>query len=110
MAEHKEKTHYIVNYRDPREGEIVSLKARKVTDSSMGLSFIRVSDFLFETQGAIIQPSEEQLQKQLENVKSLHLSLYSIISIEEVGASHKGLTFEKDKSNLLVLPAEPPRA
>ena len=101
-------THYIIHYKDPKEDEIMSLKAQTVTDSSLGLSFICVADFLFDNHGSIIKPSEEQLQKRLENVKSLHLSLYSIISIEEVGNNHLGLKFDNDKSKLLVLPQEPP--
>jgi hypothetical protein len=39
-------------------------------------------------------------------VKTLHLSIYSIISIQEVGMEHKGLYFKKDKSNLVVLSPE----
>ena len=55
-----------------------------VLDSTLGLSFIRISGFVFDTGSLVVKPSEEQLKKKLENVKSLHLSIYSIISIEEL--------------------------
>ena len=101
-----DKTYYLVCFRDPKEGEIMELKARRVEDSTLGLSFVRISDFIFETKGIVVKPSEEQLQKKLENVKSLHLNLYSIVSIEEIGQEHRGLQFKRDKSNVLVLPSE----
>jgi len=104
MSTDAKKTFYIITFRDPKDGEIVSLKARSVSDSSLGLSFISISDFLFDTHSLVVNPSEENLAKQFESVKTLHLSIYTVISIREVGFEHKGLTFEKDKSNLVVLP------
>ncbi len=100
------ETYFIITYREPQEGKIVTLKAKTVTDSSLGLSFIAISDFVFSTGGLVVNPAEEELKKRLENVKSMHLSIYTIISIEEVGAEHEGLSFKKDKSNLVVLSPE----
>ena len=102
---------YLIHYRDPKDGTNQSLRAHKVYDSPLGLSFVCISDFVFEPEGLVVKPAEEQLQKRLEGVKSLHMSIYSIISIEEIGPEHKGLKFQKDKSNLVVLPqdtAQPP--
>lgn len=84
----------------------MSLKVKKIEDSSLGLSFVRLSEFVFETNTLVIKPSEEQLQKRLENVKSIHLSIYHIISIEELGSQHSGLKFKKTKSNLISLPTD----
>lgn len=105
-AQGSRETYFVITYREPQEGKIVSLKARTVTDSSLGLSFIAISDFVFSTSGFVVNPAEEDLKKRFENVKSLHLSIYSIISIEEVGEEHEGLSFTKDKSNLVVLSPE----
>lgn len=99
-------THFVITYREPQEGKIVTLKAKTVTDSSLGLSFISISDFVFSTSGLVVNPHEEDLKKRFENVRSLHLSIYTIISIEEVGEEHEGLSFKKDKSNLVVLSSE----
>lgn len=99
-------TYFVITYREPQEGKVVTLKAKTVTDSSLGLSFIAISDFVFSTGGLVVNPAEEELKKRFENVKSLHLSIYTIISIEEVGTEHQGLSFKKDKSNLVVLSSE----
>ncbi|MGE4133983.1 MAG: DUF1820 family protein [Bdellovibrionales bacterium] len=103
MAQKKDN-HYVVHYRDPKSGEIQSLKARKIADSNLGLSFVLISDFLFDTEGVVIKPSEEQMQKRLENVKGLHLSIYSIVSVEEVG--HHKLNLKRDRSNLVSFPSK----
>tara|TARA_B100000749_G_scaffold280893_1_gene280402 strand:+ start:5095 stop:5436 length:342 start_codon:yes stop_codon:yes gene_type:complete len=107
MASSKEKdSFYVVTFRDGEKGEIISLKARSVSDSSLGLSFICISDFIFNLDGMVVNPTEEHLSKRFENIKSLHLGLYAIISIEEVGMEHKGLSFKRDRSNLVVFPQD----
>ncbi len=110
MANHKAtKTLFLIHYRDPKSGEIVSLKAHRIYDSPLGLSFVCISDFVFEENPLLIKPSEEHLKKRLENVKSLHLSIYSIISVEELGEEGASLKFKRDKSNLVVLPQDSPK-
>ena len=106
MIQGRKETYYIITYRDPKNGAITAIKAKTVTDSSLGLSFIAISDFVFSTGSLVVDPTEEDLKKRFENVKSLHLSIYTIISVEEVGAEHQGLSFKKDKSNLVVLSSE----
>jgi len=107
MAKTTDKAHYLVHYRDPRDGNHQSLKAKKIKDSSLGLSFVSISDFVFEENSPIVNPEEEAKKLELENVKTLHLSIYSILSISELGPHKKDLSFKKDKSNLLVLSNEP---
>ena len=106
MAKKKEETFYLVTYRDTKDAKILTLKAKTVTDSTLGLSFVAISDFVFDTKSIVINPEEEDQKRQFEGVKTLHLSIYSILSIEEVGEDHKGLKFKKDKSNLVVLSSE----
>ncbi len=103
MSQKKDDTFFIITYRDPKNDKIVDLKAKEVYDSSLGLSFIAVSDFIFDTDTVVVNPAEEDQKKRFEAVKTIHLSIYSIVSIEEVGMEHKGLKFEKDKSNVVVL-------
>lgn len=112
MSKKADKTYYLVNYRDPRDGGHQSLKAKKIKDSSLGLSFVSISDFVFDENSILVNPEEEAKKLELENVKTLHLSIYSILSISEIGAHKKDLSFKNDKSNLLVLtnePAGPPK-
>jgi len=104
MPKKARDTHYIITYRDPKDGQVINIKAGRVTDSSLGLSFIAISDFIFDSTLLVVNPAEEEMKKKYAAVKTLHLSIYTILSIEEVGKGHKGLVFEKDKSNLLVLP------
>jgi hypothetical protein len=111
MAKKKQETFYLITYRDVKDvkdTKILTLKAKTVTDSTLGMSFVAISDFVFDTKSLVIDPGEEDQKRQFEGVKTLHLSIYSIVSIEEVGESHKGLKFQKDKSNLVVLSAEQP--
>lgn len=96
---------FIVTYRDPRDGQIIRLKVKSIRDSTLGLSFVALSEFVFETEGVVVNPTEEQMRVRFENVKSLHLSIYSIISVEEVGLEHKGLSFKKSRSNLVAFPS-----
>ena len=100
------KNCYLIHYRDPKDGQIVELKAHKIEDSSLGLSFIKISDFFFDSQQLVVKPTEEQLKKRFENVKSLHISIYSVISVEELGMEHDGLKFVKDRSNLVAFPKD----
>jgi len=106
MAQTAKNNHYLITYREPKDGKIVTLRAKTVTDSSLGLSFIAISDFLFDTGSLVVNPAEEDLRKRFENVKTFHMSIYTIISIEEIGTGNKGLRFKKDKSNLVVLSTE----
>ncbi len=108
MVQKSKDTYYVITYRDPKDGNVVSLKANSVTDSSLGLSFVAISDFIFDTNTLVLNPAEEDQKKRYEDVKALHLSIYTIISIEEVGGDHKGLKFRKDRSNLIVLSNDSP--
>lgn len=104
MAKEAQDIYFVITFRDYKDGNNITLKARKVTDSSLGLSFVAISDFIFDTQTLVVNPAEEDLKRRFASVKTLHLSIYSILSIEEVGSGHKGLSFAHDKSKLLVLP------
>lgn len=93
----------MVTYRDQKEGQILELKVGQIYDSSLGLSFICLEDFIFENHSPIIDPEEESKRKRFENIKSLHLSIYSIISIAEIGTDTPKLAFKNDKAKLLVM-------
>lgn len=105
-------TFFIITYRDPAklaDKDIVTLKVKTIGDSDLGLGFIRISDFIFDSPGTslIVDPTADQLKHRFENTKSLHISLYNILSIEEVGADHQGLKFINNKSNIYMIPQPP---
>jgi len=104
MAVRKKDTYFIISYRDPVTEKHLTVKAGTVTDSSLGLSFIAISDFVFDQSALVVNPQEEDMKRRFAEVKTLHLSIYTVLSIEEVGPQHAGLRFKKDKSKLLVLP------
>jgi hypothetical protein len=106
MTQKKDETYYIVSYRDPKDGDVKTLSARTIQDSNLGLSFVALSDFVFKEDTLIIDPSEEDLRERFEGTKRLHLSIYTILSIEEKGKTNEGLKFKKDKANLVVLPSD----
>ena len=101
-------TCYRITYRDAAAGEVRTLRARSISDSGLGLSFVCISDFVFEHHSKLVTPADEALARQLEDVKSLHLSMYTIVCVEELGMNHQGLSFEHDRSRLLVLPGGTP--
>ena len=98
------ETCYRITYRDVAENKVRTLRARSITDSGLGLSFVCVSDFVFDQTSKLVNPNDEAMAAQLEDVKSLHLSMYTIVCIEELGTENKGLEFEHDRSKLLVYP------
>lgn len=101
----KSETHFLVTYRDPKDGQILTLRAGKIHDSTLGLAFVAISDFLFDKTSLIVTPEQEALEKRLADVKTLHLSIHAVLSVAEIGAKHKGLKFKKNKSNLVVFPS-----
>jgi len=106
MAKKKETTSYVVTYREPKDNKIVTLTVRSIESSDLGLSFIALSDFVFKENTLIIDPSEQDLRDRFDNTRRLHLSIYTILSIEEVGKANKGLALKAKRSNILVL--QPP--
>ncbi len=101
----KDKTFYKVTFRDLSENKVIVLRVRSVMDSHLGLGFVCLSDFIFEDRGRglLLLPTEENWKKKFQNTKALHISLYTILSIEEVGSENKGLEFKKDRSNIIML-------
>ncbi len=97
---------YHIYYRDPKTNETVFLRARKIEDSTLGLSFICISDFVWDTSSIVIKPAEDQLKHRLEGVQTLHISIYSVMSIEEM--SQEKLNLKNDRSNLVSFPNHNP--
>ncbi len=100
----KEETHFVVTYRDTKADKVLSLKARHIRDSSLGPAFVELSDFLFDSSSLILDPAAEEIKEHFKDVRRLHLSIYHILTIEEIGKSNRGLGLKKEKSNVVVLP------
>jgi hypothetical protein len=96
---------YSVTYRSPEDGQITTIKARSVGDSDLGPGFVCLSDFVFDTSSRLLNPTEEAVRKRFENVRRLHLNVFAIQSIAEMGTDHPGLQLDPtDRPNVVVLP------
>ena len=65
MVSKKKDTYFIITYRDPVSEKQVSIKAGTVADSTLGLSFIAVSDFVFQQNALVVNPQEEDMKRRL---------------------------------------------
>jgi hypothetical protein len=104
MKEVVEPNLFKVIFRDPEDMKTqLTLLVEEVSDSSLGLSFVALSGFVFQRSLLIFDPKIEKLKDRFKGTKKLHLSIYNIISIEEVGPEEKNLFFKNDRSNILIL-------
>ncbi|MBA2321713.1 MAG: DUF1820 family protein [Deltaproteobacteria bacterium] len=93
---------FAVSFRDFRSGENVTVRAREVRDSTLGIAFVAISGFVFDRSGLVVNPTDEALARRFENIRTLHLSIHAILAIEELGPDHRGLTFEVDRSKVML--------
>ena len=97
---------FIVTYRNPEKPtETIEVRVRNVEDSVLGIAFISLSDFVFGTQTGLINPRDEYAKKRFRNTKTLHLSIYNVVTIEEVGDENPGLKLARKEG--VVLPFKP---
>ena len=96
------ETYFVVTYRNPEKlDENITVRVRSIRDSSLGLAFVALSDFVFHSRSRLLNPQDEYTKKRFQNTKSLHLSVYNILSVEEVGEENAGLSLAHDKSKLI---------
>lgn len=66
------------------QSKVYELYAREVFSSEI-YGFIYVADLVFDqNQTIVIDPAEEKIKEEFENVNVLHLPIQSVIRIEEV--------------------------
>lgn len=96
-----------MTYRNPEDSAVSTLKVRTVEDSDLGPGFICLSDFVWD-RSRLANPTEEALKARFADTRRLHLSVFMILSIAEIGTDHPGLELENDRSNLVILPPPKP--
>ena len=101
-----EPNHFVITWKDAQADEFVTLKARHIGDSGLGITFVAVSGLMLATESAIVDPKAEALSRRFAQTEALHLPLHAIAAIEEVGPDHEGLKLDRDRSNLLVFPPD----
>jgi len=91
-------------------GDVYELYAHEITQSNM-LAFVEVSEILFnERSQLLVDPSEEKLKIEFENVKRSYIPLQSIIRIDEVtkeGCNKISSSDQKQNSNITHFPIPP---
>jgi len=97
------KAHFVVTFRDGASGDVISLKAEEICDSLLGLTFVAISGFIFDSDSKLVNPTEEALATRYQRVQTLHLSIQHILSIEEIGEEQRGLNLEQDRSKIVLL-------
>lgn len=92
---------YTVTYQDPATRETAVLRVREVSDSPLGPMFVRLAGFHFAARGLVVDPKEEALARQFQDVRARHLNRMQIVSIDEV--SPEGLQLQDVPPNVVVL-------
>ena len=88
------------------QGKVYEIYARSVSQSSM-LGFISIEEFIFgETTGVVIDPSEEKLKTEFNDVKRSYIPMHSVIRIDEVKThgSAKIVKLEGKDNHILSFP------
>ena len=105
-----ETSHFVVTYRNPEKAtENIEVRVRSVDDSILGPAFIALSGFIVHSSTGIINPRDEYAKKRFQKTKTLHISIYNIVTIEEVGEEHPGLQLAPKEGQLLNFDPDRPR-
>jgi len=66
------------------QGKVYEVYARKVSHGSM-LGFVEIEELVFgERSGVVLDPTEERIKSEFENVKRSFLPMHSVLRIDEV--------------------------
>lgn len=67
------------------QGKVYELFCEKVSGSDLSYGFVEVSRLIFESDDSVvIDPTEERMREEFEDVEVLHLPMHSVIRIEQV--------------------------
>lgn len=93
------------------QGKVYELYCRKVVGSDLSYGFLRVSELVFEADDSVvIDPTEERMREEFEDVEVLHLPINSVIRVEEV--RKRGTAVIRDSKSgekVTPLPVDGPR-
>lgn len=93
------------------QGQVYQLYCRRVIGSELSYGFLQVSDLLFETDDSVvIDPTEERLREEFEDVEVLHLPVNSVIRVEQVRKRGSAVIRDsKSGEKVTPLPLDGPR-
>jgi len=94
------KTLYRITFANMES--IYEIYANKISESEM-FGFLEVEEFVFgENTSLVVDPSEERLKIEFDNVKRTFIPMHSIYRIDEVNKQGVGKVREKSKGSAKV--------
>jgi hypothetical protein len=67
------------------QSKVYELYCNKVAGSELSYGFIEISGLVFETDDSVvIDPTEERLREEFEDVEVLHVPMHAVIRVEQV--------------------------
>jgi len=86
------------------QGQVYEIYARSVTQGEM-FGFVEVEELVFgEKTTLVVDPSEEKIKSEFENVKRTYLPMHSIIRIDEVDKRGKSKISKLEGGNVAQFP------
>jgi hypothetical protein len=78
------------------QGQVWEVYARQVSHGSL-FGFIEIEELVFgERSSVVVDPSEEKIKSEFENVKRTYLPMHSILRIDEVDKQGKSKVFKME--------------
>ena len=86
------------------QGQVYEVYARSVSHGSL-FGFIEVEQFVFgERTTVVVDPGEEKIKAEFENVRRTYLPMHSIIRIDEVDKQGKSKVSKAEGGNVAQFP------
>ena len=104
MSQSKKKPTFRIQFHN--QNKIYELYAHEVGQSQMA-GFIEVGEIIFgEHSKLLIDPAEERLKHEFENVKHTYIPHYAVIRIDEVERSGKNRILDSDGASVTSFPGQ----
>ena len=86
------------------QGQIFEVYARKVGHGAM-FGFVEVEELVFgERSTVVVDPAEEKIKSEFENVRRTYLPMHSVVRIDEVDKQGKSKISKVEGSNVAQFP------
>ena len=86
------------------QGQVYEIYARQVDHGNL-FGFIEVEELVFgERSGVVVDPSEEKIKSEFDNVKRTYLPMHSILRIDEVDKQGKSKVSKLEGGNVAQFP------
>lgn len=85
------------------QGELFEVYVRKIYPSDM-FGFITLEEFDFNDSGLVVDPSEERLKSEFENVERCYIPMHNIVRVDEVRKKGVAKITEIEADKVVKLP------